>query len=595
MRTFSAMGDCAGYIWKYFGTCKILCLNQVGPLRDEVQILEIKASESTEKSLQINDAITKLEASIFIYKEEYAVLINDTQLLKNEMKSVKIKVERSELLLNNLSSERYRWDESKITFMQELETLVGDALIASAFISYAGFYDQFYRQYLQKTWCDRLEQSGIRFQKNLSIPEYLATTEKRNGWSSHYLPTDVLCSENAVIIERSLRYPLIIDPSLQSLKFLQAEYKKLNIVTTSFLDSSFLKILESALRFGNPLLVTDAEFYDPIINPLLNHEVRKIGGRTICQIGSKDIDISPSFNLFLFTKNPSVNFSATLSSRVSFVNFSVTHESLQMQCLDRVLSSERPDIESKRKDLIKMQGEYQMRLLFLEKSLLAALNESHGNILEDDRVLNTLETLKKEALDVAEKIEQTDQILEDVQIVTDQFSPIAEKCSSIFFIIQRLSSIQNFYQFSLEYFFTIIDRVLKNSGSRTPNTLEGRLFAFFYNRISQSLRKNDVPMFALLLAELKDGTTNVSPSEREYLLVDTETCIDRFISDPTIVDIFGDQLTQKMMILSQIPAFKKLPGDIISDPERWRNISTSPQPEKLICAYFLEFSSGIIA
>ena len=47
---------------------------------------------------------------------------------------------------------------------------------------------------------------------------------------------------------------------------------------SSFLDDSFRKNLESALRFGNPILVQDCENYDAILNPVLNRELRRTGG-----------------------------------------------------------------------------------------------------------------------------------------------------------------------------------------------------------------------------------------------------------------------------------------------------------------------------
>lgn len=55
--------------------------------------------------------------------------------------------------------------------------------------------------------------------------------------------------------QRFNRYPLIIDPSGQATEFIMREYRERKITKTSFLDDSFRKNLESALRFGNPLLV----------------------------------------------------------------------------------------------------------------------------------------------------------------------------------------------------------------------------------------------------------------------------------------------------------------------------------------------------
>ena len=84
----------------------------------------------------------------------------------------------------------------------------------------------------------------------------------------------------------------------------------------------------------------------------------------------QDIDLSPSFTIFLSTRDPTVEFRPDICSRVTMVNFTVTRSSLQMQCLNQVLKAERPDIDQKRSDLLKLQGEFQLRLRHLEKDLL---------------------------------------------------------------------------------------------------------------------------------------------------------------------------------------------------------------------------------
>jgi dynein heavy chain 1 len=122
-------------------------------------------------------------------------------------------------------------------------------------------------------------------------------------------------------------------------------------------------------RGSGPLAV---ENLDPIINPVLNRELRRTGGRVLIRLGGQDIDFSPSFTLFLSTRDPSVNFPPDVCSRVTFVNFTVTKGSLQVQCLNKVLKSESPETDQKRSDLIKLQGEFRLRLRHLEKSLLQA-------------------------------------------------------------------------------------------------------------------------------------------------------------------------------------------------------------------------------
>lgn len=53
------------------------------------------------------------------------------------------------------------------------------------------------------------------------------------------LPSDDLCRENAVMLKRFTRYPLVIDPSGQALEFLYREYREKNIVQTRLVRQLF--------------------------------------------------------------------------------------------------------------------------------------------------------------------------------------------------------------------------------------------------------------------------------------------------------------------------------------------------------------------
>ena len=87
----------------------------------------------------------------------------------------------------------------------------------------------------------------------------ISDPDERLGGQTKSLPSDDLCTDNAIMLKRFNRYPLIIDPSGQATEFILNEYKDRKITKTSFLDDSFRKNLESALRVGNPLLVQDVE------------------------------------------------------------------------------------------------------------------------------------------------------------------------------------------------------------------------------------------------------------------------------------------------------------------------------------------------
>ena len=496
-------------------------LDRVGPLREEVAQLEDQALQTKAEARAIENTITKLEESISVYKSEYAALISETQAIKSEMIRVHFKVDRSVSLLDSLSQERTRWEAGSRSFETQIMTLIGDVLVAAAFLAYAGFYDQNARKGMIEDWLLQLSQSGIACKPNNPITEYLSNADERLKWEQHSLPVDDLCMENAIILQRFNRYPLIIDPSGRTTEFLRQEHKVRKLTVTSFLDDTFVKQLEGALRFGNPILIQDAEHMDPILNHVLNKEYQKTGGRVLIQLGKQEIDFSPAFKLYMSTRDPSAAFPPDICSRATFVNFTITRSSLQIQSLNEVLKSERPDVDERRTNLIKLQGEFNTNLRRLERKLLQALNESRGNILDDDHVIETLETLKKEAGEISKKMVETEGVMADVEKVTLQYSGIAKACSAIFAVLEQLRQLNHSYQFSLQYFVDIFNSVLHdNKGlsaeinlSKRAETILRRIFSETYRRTSMSLLQRDRITLAMLLAR-------ASPYEMDRSILD---------------------------------------------------------------------------
>lgn len=87
-------------------------------------------------------------------------------------------------------------------------------------------------------------------------------------------------------------------------------------------------------------------------------------------------------------------------------------------------------------------GEFQLRLRQLEKSLLQALNEVKGRILDDDTIITTLENLKREAAEVTRKVEETDIVMQEVETVSQQYLPLSTACSSIYFTMESLKQVR---------------------------------------------------------------------------------------------------------------------------------------------------------
>ena len=135
---------------------------------------------------------------------------------------------------------------------------------------------------------------------------FLSESNENIVWQSHGLPNDDLCNENAIILKRFNKYPLLIDPSGLAFDFICSFYKQRKIAKTSFTEDSFAKTLETCLRFGCPLLIQDVEKIDPILTTVLNKELYKTGGRILIRVGDQEIDFVNTFVLFMSTRDSNI-------------------------------------------------------------------------------------------------------------------------------------------------------------------------------------------------------------------------------------------------------------------------------------------------
>eukprot|EP00466_Bigelowiella_natans_P012270 jgi/Bigna1/52380/estExt_Genewise1Plus.C_70193 len=608
-RASQACGPLVKWVSSQITFCEIL--NQVAPMEKELKELEGKSEVLSGQQEKVQILLDSLTSRLKGLSDEYKVLISEAARIEDQLKNVQVKVDRSVKLLANLSSEKDRWTADSKEYEKQISTLVGDSLLAAAFLAYIGYFNQGYRERLFDMWTDYLNDFKVETKVNLSVIEYLSKPSQRLEWQAHRLPNDTLCFENAIMMTRFNRYPLIIDPSGQAVSHLldffnNNKNSKRKMIRTSFLDPAFLKCLESALRFGNALLVEDVENIDPVLNSVLNREIFKSGGRIMITVGAKEIDFSPHFTIFLSTRDPSCHFTPDLCSRVTFVNFSATQASLASQCLNKVLKSERPDIDKKRSDLLKLQGEFKVQLRKLEDDVLTALNSVKTNILEDDQVMLSLETLKKNAMEISKKMKDSETVMETFTQAASVYEAFSSASAQIYFTLEELSTTHFLYQFSLPFFLKLVDDTLdskKNTAladlpegdrkepAKRLKVIQASLYRNVYYRAGRGLLAKDHIAFGLRLAQICLSARRASSSERDGSLIDYNEVQFLLKVKPTAYGAqpqlpselaSGMQNAQLIMLgkLSQLPGFKKLVEHMSSNPTQWRSFISGEQEDE---------------
>jgi len=148
-------------------------------------------------------------------------------------------------------------------------------------------------------------------------------------WSLAGLPADTLSKDNAIMITRSRRWPLIIDPQGQANKWIK-EMDRETIKTIKLTELNYAKTLETGIRFGNPVLLENVEEkLDPGLDPVLQKQIIKKGGQSIIRLGDSDVPYSNDFRFFITSKLPNPHYLPEICIKVTIINFTVTPKGLE--------------------------------------------------------------------------------------------------------------------------------------------------------------------------------------------------------------------------------------------------------------------------
>jgi len=105
--------------------------------------------------------------------------------------------------------------------------------------------------------------------------------------------------------------------------------KEKQIKIVKFSDGNYLKILESSIRLGNPLMIENVgEEMDPAIEPLLQKQIVTKGSNMTLKLGDSIIEYSKDFKFYMTTKLRNPHYLPEVSTKVTLINFMITFEGL---------------------------------------------------------------------------------------------------------------------------------------------------------------------------------------------------------------------------------------------------------------------------
>eukprot|EP01064_Diplonema_japonicum_P034643 TRINITY_DN7253_c0_g4_i1.p1 TRINITY_DN7253_c0_g4~~TRINITY_DN7253_c0_g4_i1.p1 ORF type:complete len:4646 (+),score=1368.52 TRINITY_DN7253_c0_g4_i1:87-14024(+) len=392
------------------------------------------------------------------------------QALEDDALATKKRMDAANGLIDALSGERERWTTQSNEFKERVRKLVGDVALSCAFISYCGpFNAEFRHTLLNEHYYNMCLKLKIPVTENIGIVKFLTTESQITDWQIEGLPSDDHSVQNAIMITSNLgnkktgKYPLIVDPQGQGLKWLRSRYAS-GVIVTQFTDKKFGDHLARQLQDGKCLIVENVtEDIDPMIDPVLDKAIVRMGRMQNIIINDKPHDFDDEYKMVMTTRLPNPLFTPEMFAKTLVIDMTVTMQGLEQQLLGQVIGKEKSELEEERAKLIEEVNNNEKRLKEFEDRLLAQLAASKGNLIDDDDLIATLADAKKASAEIKEKLAVAQETRKRINSASEEYRPVALRGSVLYFLIVDMSNVSNMYQTSLPQFLGLFHDAIKHS------------------------------------------------------------------------------------------------------------------------------------
>ena len=526
--------------------------------------------EAQAKLKRVEDKIASLESQLQAAVQKKADLAR-------QVEDCTLKLTRAEKLIGGLGGEKTRWIATVEELKVSVVNVLGDIMISSGTVAYSGAFTGVYREKLNAEWAKRLSDLGVPHTHGCDLRKTLEEPIKTRNWVIAGLPTDQVSVENAIIVSKSRRWPLMIDPQGQANRWIKNLEKDNGLDVVKLTQKDMLRTLENCVRFGRAALLENVfETLDPALEPVLLKQTYKQGGNEVLKIGDNIVPYHADFRFYITTKLANPAYSPEVSVKVTLLSFLSTQEGLEDQLLNTVVGEERPDLSEQKNQLVVANARMKSELKDIEDKILYMLSNSQGNILDDESLIDTLAKSKVTSDQISKKVAEAEITERSIDATREEYRPVAIRASLLFFCIADLGLVDPMYQYSLTWFIDLFVRGIgaaeKSSeiAERISHLNEYFTYSLYVN-VCRSLFEKDKLMFSFLLTvKLMQYRGEVDGDEYRFFLAGpTSSSIDKpnpgapWLTDKSWIEILN---------LARLPAFEGFDAHFTEEIDHYRGV-----------------------
>ena len=327
-------------------------------------------------------------------------------------------------------------------------------------------------------------------------------------WIFNELPADSFSIQNAIILNRSSKYWVWADPQYQANKWLKNLEQPNDLIVLNYNESQLIKQLEIGIKFGRPVIIENiGNKLDLILHPICKKEYVTEGNSKSVNLSGHLIEVDPLFKLYMTSELRNPDFPPYIQLMISLINFDVSLEGLESQMLSLIVSFEKTKLEEDRIEQSKETYALVKELKELEQQVLDSLNSTVEEMLEDQKMIDTLQTSREKAEIVAKNLEKVNKTTQKIEKAKAFYNPAAHRAAIMYFLVNDLQKIEFMYQFPLKWFVEIFKEELGGNGDANSISDQDRLLDIIRNftsrlvyKVCQSIFEKDKLLFTFMLA-----------------------------------------------------------------------------------------------
>ena len=562
---------------------------KVKPLMDSLQAARESKAAAIASLEGAQQKVADVQEQLALLNKRYQEAVREKKEVEDQAEALTTRADLAQRLVGGLASENVRWGKEIERLRGNSLTLVGDCMLAAGFVSYVGAFDKELREELWRVqWSEDLKGRGIPMTDGSDPLEVLSDEGNNSKMVSEGLPSDRVSLENGAVLTNCKRWPLLIDPQAQAIKWLKRKEEG-NLDIIQLTQKNWLKVLESAITNGRCVIIENVGTdIDATLDPVLSRAIYKKGRSLYLKLGGEEVEYDPKFQLYLQTKLSNPHYKPEIAAQCTLINFIATERGLEDQLLAKVVELERPDLEEKARDLTAAAISYQIQLVALEDELLERLANAPEDILSDVPLIEGLEATKKTAGEINEAVESGRVTQREVEEAREAYRPQASEGAMLYFLLTKLCVIDHMYQYSLDSFMTFFEKSVRTAPAR--DCLQDRVVSLrdslrmsIFTWVSRGLfeRHKLIFMAQLTFNLMKRGVIGSEEwNEAQFqFLIRAPTKV----TDPNPLSWLPNAAWAAASALADIEDFGRFTSDLVEASPRFREWfnAISPEDEKL--------------